>query len=208
MDRLKYVGDVLAVSIAQYGDLHLQVSTSLVTVGSELRKLRVLGVRGTRMSSYLIHLIFSCQCNGCSWFSYFLVPFSWSPDWWPKLKRFDTHKSGNSERRSAFCGTKSTRNLMHSDFLSPSLASISPCVSCVNHSKWAWSTLLGVCIVTWLNQTVLSMVRTSARFYSLFVCCALDLLDVCLWVVCRYCSTGCLLDSDIPVLRSRHSAVR
>lgn len=45
VDRLKYVGDVLAVSIAQYGDLHLQVSTSLVTVGSELRKLRVLGVR-------------------------------------------------------------------------------------------------------------------------------------------------------------------
>ncbi|KAG6489770.1 uncharacterized protein LOC122003807 [Zingiber officinale] len=45
VDRLKYVGDVLTVSIAQYGDLHLQVSTSLVTVGSELRKLRVLGAR-------------------------------------------------------------------------------------------------------------------------------------------------------------------
>ncbi|KAG6477487.1 hypothetical protein ZIOFF_066754 [Zingiber officinale] len=55
VDRLKYVGDVLTVSIAQYGDLHLQVSTSLVTVGSELRKLRVLGVRGTRSNVFLLH---------------------------------------------------------------------------------------------------------------------------------------------------------
>ncbi|KAJ4812053.1 Hus1-like protein [Rhynchospora pubera] len=43
VDRLKNVGDVLAVSITQYGDLHLKVSTSLVTVGSEFQKLRVLG---------------------------------------------------------------------------------------------------------------------------------------------------------------------
>lgn len=45
VDRLKHVGDVLNVSITQYGDLHLQVSTSLITVGSEFRKLRVLGVQ-------------------------------------------------------------------------------------------------------------------------------------------------------------------
>ncbi|XP_026665118.2 uncharacterized protein LOC120103909 isoform X2 [Phoenix dactylifera] len=44
VDRLKNVGDLLAVAITQYGDLHLQVSTSLITVGSEFRRLRVLGV--------------------------------------------------------------------------------------------------------------------------------------------------------------------
>lgn len=46
VDRLKNVGDLLKVSITQYGDLHLQVSTSLVAVGSEFQKLRVLGVHG------------------------------------------------------------------------------------------------------------------------------------------------------------------
>ncbi|XP_043702851.1 checkpoint protein hus1 isoform X1 [Telopea speciosissima] len=45
VDRLKQVGDLLNVSITQYGDLHLQVSTTLTTVGSEFRKLRVLGVQ-------------------------------------------------------------------------------------------------------------------------------------------------------------------
>ncbi|XP_042504583.1 uncharacterized protein LOC122081484 isoform X2 [Macadamia integrifolia] len=45
VDRLKQVGDLLNVSITQYGDLHLQVSTTLITVGSEFRKLRVLGVQ-------------------------------------------------------------------------------------------------------------------------------------------------------------------
>lgn len=45
VDRLKNVGDLLTVAITQYGDLHLQVSSSLVTVGSEFRKLRVLGDR-------------------------------------------------------------------------------------------------------------------------------------------------------------------
>ncbi|KAJ4960561.1 hypothetical protein NE237_020471 [Protea cynaroides] len=44
-DRLKQVGDLLNVSITQYGDLHLQVSTTLITVGSEFRKLGVLGVQ-------------------------------------------------------------------------------------------------------------------------------------------------------------------
>ncbi|KAJ6839919.1 uncharacterized protein M6B38_311085 [Iris pallida] len=44
VERLKNVGDLLTVAITQYGDLHLQVSTSLITVGSEFRRLRVLGV--------------------------------------------------------------------------------------------------------------------------------------------------------------------
>ncbi|ONK71088.1 uncharacterized protein A4U43_C04F4600 [Asparagus officinalis] len=44
VDRLKNVGDLLTVAITQYGDLHLQVSTSLITVGSEFRRLKVLGV--------------------------------------------------------------------------------------------------------------------------------------------------------------------
>jgi HUS1 checkpoint protein len=46
VDRLKNVRDLLTVVVAQYGDLHQQVSTSLVTVGSEFRKLRVLGDHG------------------------------------------------------------------------------------------------------------------------------------------------------------------
>ncbi|KAF6133981.1 hypothetical protein GIB67_040745 [Kingdonia uniflora] len=45
VDRLKHVGDLLNVSITQYGDLHLQVSTTLITIGAEFRKLRVLGVQ-------------------------------------------------------------------------------------------------------------------------------------------------------------------
>ncbi|XP_019055424.1 PREDICTED: uncharacterized protein LOC104610120 isoform X2 [Nelumbo nucifera] len=45
VDRLKHVGDLLNVSITQYGDLHLQVSTTLITVGAEFQKLRVIGVR-------------------------------------------------------------------------------------------------------------------------------------------------------------------
>ncbi|KAJ3680326.1 hypothetical protein LUZ60_016604 [Juncus effusus] len=44
VDRLKNLGELLSVTVTQYGDLHLQVSNSLVTVGSELRKLRVLGL--------------------------------------------------------------------------------------------------------------------------------------------------------------------
>ncbi|KAL5213958.1 hypothetical protein ABZP36_003110 [Zizania latifolia] len=47
VDRLKNVGDLLTVAVTQYGDLHLHVATSLVTVGSEFRKLRILGVRAT-----------------------------------------------------------------------------------------------------------------------------------------------------------------
>ncbi|URD98410.1 Hus1-like protein [Musa troglodytarum] len=45
VDRLRNVGDLLTVAITRYGDLHLQVSTSLITVGSEFRRLRVLGLR-------------------------------------------------------------------------------------------------------------------------------------------------------------------
>lgn len=45
VDRLKNIGDLLSVTVTQYGDLHLQVSTSLVTVGSEFKRLRILGAR-------------------------------------------------------------------------------------------------------------------------------------------------------------------
>ncbi|XP_077244198.1 hus1-like protein [Tasmannia lanceolata] len=45
VDRLKHISDVLNVFITQYGDLHLQVCTTLITLGSEFRKLRVLGVQ-------------------------------------------------------------------------------------------------------------------------------------------------------------------
>ncbi|KAG9454827.1 hypothetical protein H6P81_007731 [Aristolochia fimbriata] len=45
VDRLKHIGDLLDVSITQYGDLHLHVSTTLATVGTEFRKLRILGVQ-------------------------------------------------------------------------------------------------------------------------------------------------------------------
>lgn len=43
VDRLKQVGDVLSVSISKYGDLHIQVSTTLITLGAEFRKLLVIG---------------------------------------------------------------------------------------------------------------------------------------------------------------------
>ncbi|PKU76650.1 checkpoint protein HUS1B [Dendrobium catenatum] len=45
VERLKNVGELLMLAITQYGDLHLQVSTSLITVGSEFRKLKVLGIQ-------------------------------------------------------------------------------------------------------------------------------------------------------------------
>lgn len=45
-NRLKNVGEILEIAVTQYGDLHLHISTSMVTIGSEFRKLRVLGVRG------------------------------------------------------------------------------------------------------------------------------------------------------------------
>ncbi|KAL6954964.1 hypothetical protein U1Q18_006762 [Sarracenia purpurea var. burkii] len=43
VDRMKHVGDLINVSITKYGDLHLQISTTLITLGAEFRKLSVLG---------------------------------------------------------------------------------------------------------------------------------------------------------------------
>ncbi|PON48074.1 Cell cycle checkpoint, Hus [Parasponia andersonii] len=43
VDRMKHVGDLLSVSIAKYGDLHVQISTTLITLGAEFRKLLVVG---------------------------------------------------------------------------------------------------------------------------------------------------------------------
>lgn len=43
VDRMKHVGDLLDVSITKYGDLHMQISTTLITLGAEFRKLLVIG---------------------------------------------------------------------------------------------------------------------------------------------------------------------
>lgn len=43
MDRMKHVGELLNVTITKYGDLHLQISTTLITLGAEFRKLLVVG---------------------------------------------------------------------------------------------------------------------------------------------------------------------
>ncbi|XP_024383861.1 uncharacterized protein [Physcomitrium patens] len=51
IDRLGKLGDVLEVAVTQYGDLHLQVSQTMVSIGSEYRKLRVLGVRSDPTST-------------------------------------------------------------------------------------------------------------------------------------------------------------
>ncbi|KAL2463034.1 Hus1-like protein [Forsythia ovata] len=45
VDRMKHVGDVMGVSISKYGDLHLQISTTSITLGAEFRKLMVIGER-------------------------------------------------------------------------------------------------------------------------------------------------------------------
>ncbi|KAG6425321.1 hypothetical protein SASPL_115749 [Salvia splendens] len=45
VDGMKHVGDVMAISVSKYGDLHLQISTSLIALGAEFRKLKVLGER-------------------------------------------------------------------------------------------------------------------------------------------------------------------
>ncbi|KAK6149000.1 hypothetical protein DH2020_016525 [Rehmannia glutinosa] len=45
VDRMKHVGDVMGVTVSKYGDLHLQISTTLITLGAEFRKLMVLGER-------------------------------------------------------------------------------------------------------------------------------------------------------------------
>ncbi|CAN0877157.1 Checkpoint protein hus1 homolog [Linum grandiflorum] len=43
VDRMRHVGDLLNVSITKYGDLHVQISTTLITLGAEFRKLLVIG---------------------------------------------------------------------------------------------------------------------------------------------------------------------
>ncbi|MBA0839324.1 hypothetical protein Goarm_005067 [Gossypium armourianum] len=43
VERMKQVGDLLNVSISKYGDLHVQISTTLITLGAEFRKLLVIG---------------------------------------------------------------------------------------------------------------------------------------------------------------------
>lgn len=40
---MKHVGELLDVSITKYGDLHMQISTTLITLGAEFRKLLVIG---------------------------------------------------------------------------------------------------------------------------------------------------------------------
>ncbi|XP_021895909.1 checkpoint protein hus1 [Carica papaya] len=43
VDRMKHVGDVLSISISKCGDLHLQISTTLIRLGAEFRNLLVIG---------------------------------------------------------------------------------------------------------------------------------------------------------------------
>lgn len=43
VDRMKHVGELINISITKYGDLHLQISTTLITLGAEFRKLLVIG---------------------------------------------------------------------------------------------------------------------------------------------------------------------
>ncbi|KAH9715179.1 Checkpoint protein [Citrus sinensis] len=45
---VQHVGDLLNVSICKYGDLHLQISTTLIILGAEFRKLLVIGEKATR----------------------------------------------------------------------------------------------------------------------------------------------------------------
>lgn len=45
MDRMRHVGDSLKVSITKYGDLDLQISTTLVTLGAQFQNLLVVGDR-------------------------------------------------------------------------------------------------------------------------------------------------------------------
>lgn len=43
LDPKKQLGHELGVSISKYGDLHVQISTTLITLGAEFRKLMVIG---------------------------------------------------------------------------------------------------------------------------------------------------------------------
>ncbi|EFJ20497.1 hypothetical protein SELMODRAFT_108915 [Selaginella moellendorffii] len=51
VDRLKNVGEALDVAVTFHGDVHLQVSTTLVSIGSEFRRLQVLGERAAAGST-------------------------------------------------------------------------------------------------------------------------------------------------------------
>ncbi|OWM81848.1 uncharacterized protein LOC116199144 [Punica granatum] len=51
MDRMRHVGDSLNVSISKCGDLHLQISTTLITLGAEFQKLLVIGDRAEAPAS-------------------------------------------------------------------------------------------------------------------------------------------------------------
>ncbi|CAN8321564.1 unnamed protein product [Cochlearia groenlandica] len=42
-DHMRHVGDVLNVTISKYGDLQVQISTALIRLGSEFRRLTVVG---------------------------------------------------------------------------------------------------------------------------------------------------------------------
>ncbi|KAF5726942.1 hypothetical protein HS088_TW22G00627 [Tripterygium wilfordii] len=45
IDRMKHIGELLNVFISKYGDLHVQISTTLITLGAEFQKLLVIGDR-------------------------------------------------------------------------------------------------------------------------------------------------------------------
>lgn len=120
VDRLKNVGDTLTVSITQYGDLHLQVSTSLITVGSEFRRLRVLGVHGMRYylfleqyqwtKSPLIHLMTFWRSSAASpkismnKIVYVVICCSWCSCWWSESECSNAHWHGYPKGRSSFGG--------------------------------------------------------------------------------------------------------
>ncbi|EPS67725.1 hypothetical protein M569_07045 [Genlisea aurea] len=53
VDRLKNLGDVIGVTVAKYGDLHLQICNPLVSLGAEFRKLMILGDRANPPEEYL-----------------------------------------------------------------------------------------------------------------------------------------------------------
>ncbi|EXB67265.1 hypothetical protein L484_025745 [Morus notabilis] len=43
VDRMKHIGELLNVSITKYGELHMQISTTFITLGAEFRQLLVIG---------------------------------------------------------------------------------------------------------------------------------------------------------------------
>ncbi|CAA0827359.1 Unknown protein [Striga hermonthica] len=63
VDRMKHVGDVMGVTVTKYGDLHLQISTSLITLGAEFRKLMVLGERESRAGTRQTDKSISLHCR-------------------------------------------------------------------------------------------------------------------------------------------------